>query len=150
MKFKMIMILLLVQVVMVTKTKAQFFGVSDGTIFKPLSTLDIRGSFGINLFKDTSSTSTATAAAAIILNSTVLYSNLTGGGRTSLQIPAPSSTYLNRVYIIANAPSASGGKDWGLQNGVFYYDLLNVKTYAVLTDTSVMIICNGTDWLQIN
>ena len=150
MKFKMIIILLLIQVAIVTKTKAQFFGVSNGTVFTPLSTLDVRGTFGANLFKDTSSTSTSSAAAAIILNSALLYSNLTGLGRTSLQIPAASSAYLNRVYIIANGPSNSGGKTWELQNGVFYYDLFNIKTLAVPVGTSVIIICDGTQWLQIN
>ena len=150
MKYKMVVLLLLIQAAVITKTTAQFFGVSDGTLFTPVSTVDIRGTFGINLFKDTSSTSTSTAAAAIILNSTVLSSSLTGGGRTSLQIPAPGSSYLNRVYFIANTPSFSGGKAWDLQNGIFYYDLFNAKTYSVPLSAGVMIICNGTDWLQIN
>ena len=149
MKYKLVLILLFMQVAFVSKIKAQFFGVSEGALFTPLSTLDVRGTFGINLFKDTSYTSTS-AAAPIILNSAVLYSSLTGWGRTSLQIPAPGSIYLNRVYIIANVPSSSGGKIWDFQNSVFYYDLYNVKTYSVPLNTAVMVICNGTDWLQIN
>ena len=151
MKFKRkIILLLLILVALVLNTKAQFFGISGGAKFTPLSTLDVRGTFGANLWKDTSSTSTAAANAAIILNSTFLYSNLTGGGRTSLQIPTPGTNYLNRVYVIANSPSPSGGKDWDLKNGVYYYNLFNVKTLTVPLNTSVMIICNGTDWLQIN
>ena len=148
MKFKLILITLLIQVTIITKAKAQFFGVSDGTLFTPLSTLDIRGTLGVNLFKDTSSTSTATAAAAIILNSTVLYSSLNGNGRSSLQLPAPASAYLNRVYIITN--STPNNKTWDIQNGVFYYDFKNVQIFKVVENTAIMIICNGTDWVQIN
>ena len=150
MKFKVIVLLLLMQVAIVTKTTAQFFGVGGGTLFTPLSTLEVRGTFGANLFKDVSKTSTASAAAAIILNSTIIYTNLNGNGRTSLQIPAPGSTYLNRVYIIVNAPPPSGGKVWGLENTVFYYNLLNAQTTSVKVGESVMIICDGTNWLQIN
>ena len=150
MRYRLILLLILMLVLIVTKTSAQFFGVSGGTIFIPLSTLEIRGSFGAALFKDISSNSTATAVAAITLNSTVIYSNLTGDGRTSLQIPAPGNAYLNRVYIIVNAPSSSGGKSWDLQSPVFYYDLFNAKITSVPVNSSVIIICNGTDWLQIN
>ena len=148
MKYRMIIMLLLMQVAIITKITAQFFGVSGGAIFTPLSTLDIRGTFGANLFKDTSSTSTITAANIIILNSMVLFSDLTGNGRSSLQIPAATSLLLNRVYIIANA--TGNGFDWDLQNNVFYVDLFNVNTYTVYKNTSVMIICDGSKWLQIN
>lgn len=150
MRCRLILLLLLMQTLIVTKTSAQFFGVSEGTIFTPLSTLDVRGSFGAALFKDLNSNSVATAVAAITLNSTVIYSNLTGDGRTSLQIPVPGPAYLNRVYIMVNASSTSGGKSWDLQSPVFYYDLFNTKISTVPLNTSVMIICNGTDWLQIN
>ena len=150
MRCRLILLLLLMQIITVTKTSAQFFGISEGAVFTPVSTLDVRGSFGAALFKDVSSNSNATANAAITLNSTVIFSNLTGDGRTSLQIPAPSNVYLNRVYIIVNAPSTSGGKSWDIANGVFYYDLFNAKIATVPLNSSVMIICNGTDWLQIN
>lgn len=150
MNYRMLFLMLLIQVTIITKSTAQFFGVSGGAIFTPLSTLDVRGTFGANLLKDVSSYSTSNAAAAIILNSTVIYSNLTGDGRSSLQIPAPGITYTNRVYIIVNVPGTSGGKSWDLQNSVFYYDLFNAKITTVPLDTSVMIICNGTDWVQIN
>ena len=136
------------QVAILTKTTAQFFGVSGGAIFTPLSTLEVRGTFGANLFKDTSSTSKTTAANIIILNSTVLFSDLTGNGRASLQIPAASPSLLNRVYIIANA--SGNGFDWDLQNSVYYYDLFNAPKNLVTANTSIMIICNGTNWLQIN
>ena len=150
MKYRMILLLLLIQVTVITKTTAQFFGVSGGATFTPLSTLDVRGTFGVNLFKDVSKTSTASAAASIILNSVIIYTGITGNGRTSLQIPAPGSIYLNRVYFIVNAPAPKGGKVWALENSVFFYNLFNVPTTNVKVGESVIIICNGTDWLQIN
>ena len=148
MKTKIILLMLIVQVALMAKITAQAVGITSSTTTAttfPASTLDVQGSLGINLA--TNPTNALLAGAVVLFNSS---------STASLVLPTINTitTYINRIYILANRTATN----WAIAqttpidlnaSQTFYYNLLNVKTTLVLPNSSVIIISDGSNWLQI-
>ena len=140
--------MLLAQLALIAKITAQAVGITTNTITAsmfPASTLDVQGSFGINL---------ATNPTNALLSGAVVLYNTTSGATLALPTISTTTTYLNRMYILANRTTAL----WGIvqtspvdntASQTFYYNLINDKAVSVPPSSSVIIISDGTNWLQI-
>ena len=148
MKNKIIMLMLLAQVAWLAKITAQSVGITTSTTplsTFPASTLDVQGSLGINLATNPTN--------ALLAGAVVLY-NKTSGATLILPTISTTNTYLNRIYILANATTAI----WAIVQAspvdvnasqTFYYNFIAGKSVSVPASSSVIIISDGTNWLQI-
>ena len=148
MKNKIIFFMLLSQLVLMATITAQSVGITTGTTLAstfPASTLDVQGSLGVNLVTNPIS--------ALTTGAVVLYNNSAGTTPVSLALPiiTTTTTYLNRIYILANATALP----WAIiqstpaNTSYYFYNLLNKQSTSVPANTSVIIISDGTNWLQI-
>ena len=140
--------MLLAQLALMANITAQAVGITASTTplsTFPASTLDVQGSLGINLA--TNPTNALLAGAVVLINNS---------STSTLALPtiSPLTTYINRIYILVNRTTAA----WVIAQTVpvdtnasqtFYYNLSNVKTLSVLPNSSVIIISDATNWLQI-
>lgn len=148
MKNKIIFFMLLSQFGLMANIIAQSVGITTAitpaTGF-PASTLDVQGSLGVNLVTN--------PASALTTGAVVLYNNSTSATTVSLALPfiTTTNTYLNRIYILANATALPWAilQSTTLNATTFFYNLLNNKAVAVPANSSVIIISDGTSWLQI-
>lgn len=139
MKKKYLALLLLFQMILFSKTSGQAVGIGTSTVSGfPLSTLDIGGNLGFTI--STSLVNTTQPS----VNSVVLYSTYNGTATTSM--PAASTTYLRRIYIVSYA---GGNKTSMSLSPLTYYDLTHTLISSIPNNTSIMIICDGQNWLQI-
>ena len=140
--------MLLVQLAFIAKITAQAVGITTNTTTVstfPASTLDVQGSLGINLA--TNPTNALLAGAVVLYNS---------ASTATLTLPTinTTTTYVNRVYILVNRTTSI----WAIAqtspvdltaSQTFYYNLFNNKAVSVAANSSVIIISDGTNWLQI-
>ena len=140
--------MLLSQLVLMAKITAQAVGITTSTTIAstfPASTLDVQGSLGINFA--TNPTNALLAGAIVLYNSS---------STATLVLPTinTATTYLNRIYILANRTTSA----WAIAqtspvdntaSQTFFYNLSNGKSVAVPANSSVIIISDGTNWLQI-
>lgn len=147
MKNKIILLMLLSQLVLMANITAQSVGITTATPANgfPASTLDVQGSLGVNLVTNPTS--------ALTTGAVVLYNNSTSVTPVSLALPliTTGNTYLNRIYILANATALPWAilQSTTLNATTFFYNLINNKTVSVPANSSVIIISDGTNWLQI-
>ena len=149
MKNKIIFFTLLSQLVLMVNITAQSVGITTATTPAagfPASTLDVQGSLGLNLATN--------PASALTTGAVVLYNSSSSINTLALPVISATTTYLNRIYILANAASIP----WAIiqtlpvntsASQTFFYDLLNNKALSVPKNSSVIIISDGTNWLQI-
>ena len=130
MKNKILMLMIVGQLSFIAGVEAQNVGISYTSPFVPLSTLDVNGSVGLSL-----STSAATATSTVLYNSSAT--------PTALTLPTPSISNINRVYIITNASATL----WNVSPS--YLNLTRTSTPQVPINLGIMIISDGTNWLQI-
>jgi hypothetical protein len=105
-----------------------FIGIATTT---PTSTLDVNGSFGTNISKQT-------GAATLDNTSAVWYFTSNNGAVT---LPAASSA-LNRRYVIVNRYGSA-------RNITLFISIAGNQTTSLGSNSSVELISDGTNWLQI-
>jgi hypothetical protein len=105
-----------------------FIGIATTT---PTSTLDVNGSFGTNISKQT-------GAATLDNTSAVWYFTSNNGAVT---LPAASSA-LNRRYVIVNRYGSA-------RNITLFISIAGNQTTSLGPNSSVELISDGTNWLQI-
>ena len=149
MKNKIILLILLAQLALFAKISAQAVGITTSTTPAstfPASTLDVQGSLGFTLATNPSS--------ALATGAVVLYNNSSSGATLVLPTITTTNTYLNRIYILANAYTSA----WAIAqtspvdvtaSQTFYYTLGNGKAVSIPNNSSVIIISDGTNWVQI-
>lgn len=143
MKKKYFILLLLVEVILVSITSGQAVGIGTSVASGfPLSTLDISGTFGFTISKNTG-VETATVLAAQPGYSTVLYTQT--NGQLTVTLPTASATYFRRIYILSYAV----GNKSSITISPSYFDLTHTANTLLLFGKSIMLICDGTSWLQI-
>ena len=137
------------QLALSAKINAQAVGITTSTTTAatfPASTLDVQGSLGMNLATNPSN--------ALLAGAVVLYNNSPTLITLALPTISTTNTYLNRIYILANATTAA----WVIlqtspvntsASQTFYYTLSNAKAVSVAANSSVIIISDGNNWLQI-
>ena len=148
MKTKIILLMLFTQITLFSKITAQAVGITTSTTplsTFPASTLDVQGSLGFNLA--TNPANALTAGAVVLYNS---------ASTSTLTLPTinTTTTYINRIYILANRttsiwPIAQTSPVDLSASQTFYYSLSNNKATSVAANSSVIIISDGTNWLQI-
>jgi hypothetical protein len=106
-----------------------FIGIATTT---PSSTLDVEGSFGTNISKQTG---------AATLDNTAAVWYFTGSG--SITLPS-ASTCTNRRYVIVNRTGSS--KSF---SGSSFNNLSGTSTSSISQNSSIEIISDGSNWLQI-
>ena len=148
--YKIIFFTLLSQLVLMANINAQAVGITTATSVVagfPASTLDVQGSLGLNLATNPTS--------ALTTGAVVLYNNSSSPPSLALPVISTTATYLNRIYILANVAQAvwpiiqSAAVNATTVTQAFFYNLANTKTYSVPANTSVIIISDGTNWIQI-
>ena len=149
MKTKIIVFMLLGQLALMVNISAQAVGITTSTTTAttfPASTLDVQGSFGMNLATNPTN--------ALLAGAVVLYNNSSSGATLALPTITTTNTYLNRIYILANAYTSA----WAITQTAptdgstsqnFYYTLANGTAVLVPANSSVIIISDGKNWVQI-
>ena len=125
--------MMVAQVALCVGVNAQNIGIGSSS-FTPVSTLDVQGTVGMTITG--SGTGTTTLAPT---TSTVLYNSTSSA--TALTLPSASS-FTNRIYIITNASSTT----WTITS---YFNLSHTAVTLVPIQTGIMLISDGTNWLQI-
>ena len=140
--------MLLGQLVLMAKITAQAVGITTSTTTAttfPASTLDVQGSLGLTLATN--------PASALTTGAVVLY-NTANNATLVLPTITTTNTYLNRIYILANANTTV----WSIAQTspvntsapqTFFYNFSAGKSTWVNASSSVIIISDGINWYQI-